>query len=338
MNQKETTRQVRLAQAGSVKAFNGIVRQFQDMATGYAASVLGDFQSAQDAAQDAFVEAYLTLPVLRSPEAFPSWLRKIVFKHCDRQTRRPRVSTLPIMAAEHIPSAGPGLEEMVERQEEQEAISRAIRSLPPAQREVVALFYLGQYSQQNIADFLGLSLTTVKSRLHQGRSRLRERITQMEKTNWQAHPSRDEAFVARVNKDIALALAALAADTEAPSYDYPHPMYQLMSGLMGSLLLWAVEVKASEIFLVPASDQVMIRFTLNGVQERVMALPKSLQEPLTLRFKTAGDMEIKYAEEPQEGAIPVLHRKTLYEAVITVCGTKEGEQVGIVLAAIPKPQ
>lgn len=336
MNQEETTRQVRLAQTGDVKAFNWIVRHFQDMATGYAASVLGDFQAAQDAAQDAFVEAYLSLPALRSPEAFSSWLRKIVFKHCNRHTRRPRVCTLPITAADHLHSAAPSLEERVQQQEAEEAISRAVQALPPAQREVIRLFYLGQYSQQDIAEFLGLSVTTVKSRLHQGRGHLRERMTQMDSKGIQAPSVRDEAFAARVNRDIALALAAIAAETEAPaSYDDPHPMYQLMFGLMGSILLWAIEVKASEIHLVPDAEQVVVRFTIDNGQEPVMALPKSLQEAIALRFKAAGDMEISRAEAPQEGTIPILHQKTLYEAVITVFGTEHGEQIGIVLAALP---
>ncbi|NIR02616.1 MAG: RNA polymerase subunit sigma-24, partial [Gemmatimonadales bacterium] len=67
---------------------------FQDMAVGYAYSILGDFHLAEDAAQEAFVQAYLDLRKLRVPQAFPSWLRRIVFKQCDRFTRRKRVHTV----------------------------------------------------------------------------------------------------------------------------------------------------------------------------------------------------------------------------------------------------
>lgn len=143
--------------------------------------------------------------------------------------------------------------------------------------------------------------------------------------------------MARVNKDIALALGAMAAETEVPvSYDDPHPMYQLMFGLMCSILLWAIEVKAAEIRLVPDAEQVEVRFTIDGVQESVMALPKSLQEALALRFKAAGDMAIPSAETPQQGLIPIQYQIKLYEAVITTFGTEHGEQIGIVLAALPK--
>ena len=46
------------AQAGDLDAYGTIVRQFQDMAVGYAYSVLGDFHLAEDAVQEAFIEAY----------------------------------------------------------------------------------------------------------------------------------------------------------------------------------------------------------------------------------------------------------------------------------------
>ena len=61
------------AQAGDLGAYGTIVRRFQDMAVGYAYAVLGDFHLAEDAAQEAFIEAYLGLSKLREPAAFSSW-------------------------------------------------------------------------------------------------------------------------------------------------------------------------------------------------------------------------------------------------------------------------
>ena len=67
------------AQRGEVDAYETIVRRFQDMAIGYAHSVLGDYHLAEDAAQEAFVQAYLKLGQLTQPMAFLSWLRRIVY-------------------------------------------------------------------------------------------------------------------------------------------------------------------------------------------------------------------------------------------------------------------
>src|ERR1700730_322706 len=68
-------------------AFGAIVERYQDAAYGYALAVLGDPHLALDAAQEAFLTAYCALGQLRSPEAFPGWLRRIVRTRC-RQLRR----------------------------------------------------------------------------------------------------------------------------------------------------------------------------------------------------------------------------------------------------------
>src|SRR5512138_442427 len=92
---------------GDLDAFGELVRRFQDMAHGYAYSILGDFHLAQDAAQEAFVDAYYKLNALREPAAFPGWFRRIVFKHCDRMTRRKEVATVPLDEAMHVPQPRP---------------------------------------------------------------------------------------------------------------------------------------------------------------------------------------------------------------------------------------
>ncbi len=93
------------AQAGDRTAYDRLVWRFQDRAVGYGYSFLGDFHAAQDAAQEAFLLVFHDLPTLREPAAFPGWLRKIVFKCCDRMTRRKRPSVAPLDAAREI--AGP---------------------------------------------------------------------------------------------------------------------------------------------------------------------------------------------------------------------------------------
>ena len=81
------------AQAGDLDAYGRIVRQFQDMAVGYAYSILGDFHLAEDAVQEAFIEAYPILSRVYGPAAFLGWFRRIIFKHCNRLTRGKRDET-----------------------------------------------------------------------------------------------------------------------------------------------------------------------------------------------------------------------------------------------------
>lgn len=156
-----------------MEAYAAIVRRFKDMACGYAYSLLGDFHLAEDAAQEAFVQAYRDLPMLSAPRAFPGWLRRIVFKHCDRLTRGKRPPLVSLTAAEPAPdrTAPPPL--LAAQHEMAERVLAAVAALPKRERAVAALFYLNGYSRRTIAEFLEVPLTTVDNRLHAARRRLR---------------------------------------------------------------------------------------------------------------------------------------------------------------------
>jgi len=170
---------IKRAQAGELDAFGTVVQKFQDMAVGYAYSILGDFHLAEDAAQEAFIEAFRCLPSLRTPDAFPSWFRKIVFKHCDRLTRGKRIEVVPLETAVAMPSKEKGPAEVAEEQEMEDNVLAAIAALPEHERLVTTLFYINGYSQNEVADFLGIPVTTVNSRLHHSRKRLKGRLFAM---------------------------------------------------------------------------------------------------------------------------------------------------------------
>jgi DNA-directed RNA polymerase specialized sigma24 family protein len=74
--------------------FDHLVKNYQDMAFGCAYAILGDFQCAEDAAQEAFLAAWQHLAQLKQPKAFPGWLRRIVVTQCHRQTRGGRLDTI----------------------------------------------------------------------------------------------------------------------------------------------------------------------------------------------------------------------------------------------------
>jgi len=167
------------AQMGDVDAFGAIVREFQDMAVGYAFSILGSFELAEDAAQEAFLQAYQDLYTLREPQAFPAWLRRLVFKYCDRQTRGKRLKTVPLDEAFQKASKEPDPMQAAEKSEIRERVLEAINSLPEHERTAVSLFYINGYSQAEVGEFLDVPAKTVKSRLYSARRKLRERMMYM---------------------------------------------------------------------------------------------------------------------------------------------------------------
>lgn len=167
------------ARQGDADAYGLLVRCFQDMAVGYGYSILGDFQFAEDATQEAFLEAYRDLPKLREPAAFPGWFRRIVFKQCDRMIPGKSPDTIPLEMAEGWPSDGADQAEVAVQRERQKRVLEAIDGLPEHERVVALLYYISGYSQKEIGGFLDLidllldRGADVDARDHEGKSPLR---------------------------------------------------------------------------------------------------------------------------------------------------------------------
>ena len=130
---KELRDWVAAAQSGDKEAFSEVVKRCQDMAYGIAYAMLGDAGLAQDAAQEAFIAAYLNLAALREPAAFPGWFRRVVIKHSDRERRSLKASH-PLDESV-VPAASlPDPMRVLEASEKKSEIHRAIAELPATQR------------------------------------------------------------------------------------------------------------------------------------------------------------------------------------------------------------
>ena len=188
-------------------AFGRIVRRFQDMAYGYAYSLLGDRDLAEEAAQEAFLVAWQKLPQLQHPQAFLAWFKRIVFTQSYSLGRRRRVETVPLSDVAGAWERGqvaaveaafdPHI--ALECSERRSEVRRAVAELPEGERAVVVLFYINEYSRQEIAEFLGITPVAVKKRLATARRRLKERMVHMLQDDLHDQcPSRDSAFAVRV--------------------------------------------------------------------------------------------------------------------------------------------
>ena len=178
------------AQGGDLDATGELVRRFQDMAVGYAYSLLDDFHLSEDAAQAAFIEAWLHLDRVYNGPAFPAWLKRIVFKHCDRIHRRRKTDTLRLEKMVGIEEDAPGPLAVLESGEERRRVQRALVSLPELERQVLVLCYMGGRPRQEVAQFLDLPLQQVVYRLRSGRRRFKEIL--MDQSN---QPDRDNPSI-----------------------------------------------------------------------------------------------------------------------------------------------
>jgi RNA polymerase sigma factor (sigma-70 family) len=207
---------VRAADSGLTQrhdAYGQLVARFQDMAYGCAYAILGETYLAQAAAQDAFIAAYESLGQLREPAAFPGWLRRIVVSQCSRILRQEQTQTQPIDALTDLASNEPDPAEVAENRELRDQVLRLVQALPEHQRTAVVLYYVNEYSQREVADFLEVPVTTVKQWLQRARRRLRERMISMVQHSIQeGRPSSDDRFLQVVQ--LATELEGAASDGE----------------------------------------------------------------------------------------------------------------------------
>jgi RNA polymerase sigma factor (sigma-70 family) len=211
---------VKSAQAGDRQAFGRIVGRFQDMALGYAHSMLGDFHLAEDVTQEAFVAAYCGLGKLRDSAAFPGWLRQIVRFQCNRVLRAKQVGTIPLDQAAEAGSdaSDPGI--VAQDREMAEAALRAIRSLSDPLREATTLFYINGYSHQDVSSFLDVPVNTVKSRLNASRKLLSDKVIRMARQALESHGLGDD-FAGKIIEGIPRVGFYRGGNACPESYPFP---------------------------------------------------------------------------------------------------------------------
>jgi RNA polymerase sigma factor (sigma-70 family) len=199
------------AQAGDAGAFETLVRRYQDFAYVAAFARVGDRQLAQDVAQEAFLQAHRDLTSLREPRAFGAWLRRLVAKHSDRLMRGKHPLTVPLDAA--IDARDDRLQptEVVEATELSELVRAEVNRLPERERLAIALYYVADRPQSEIAAFLEVPPSTIKKRLHDARRRLKERLmAEFSEHVREFCPSQDDRFAQRVSFLIAVRTGEVA--------------------------------------------------------------------------------------------------------------------------------
>jgi len=163
---------VRLARDGDPAAFRLLVERHLPMARARAARLCSQPDDANDAVQDAFLQAFLALDRLRDPDRFAGWLGGIVANVCRAQRRRAPLTLLGDWP-ENLQPASDGPLPSAEDLDRADVLRRAVAGLPPGQRQAVTLFYYADQPAGQVAVTPGAA----KASLHKARRRLREYIT-----------------------------------------------------------------------------------------------------------------------------------------------------------------
>jgi len=179
------------AQQGDDDAFTQLVEAYQVPVYRLCYRMLGgNVHDAEDAAQETFLRAYKALRRYDSKRSFATWLLSIAAHHCIDITRkrRMRLVSLETFTGQILPDSNPLPEKVVFQNERQREVQALLSALSPTDRAAVVLYYWYDYSYQEIAEALSLTVSAVKSRLHRARKRLAEAWQE----NRQEHPFRME--------------------------------------------------------------------------------------------------------------------------------------------------
>ena len=167
------------ARGGDLDAFNDLVVCYQDLLFALVVRMVPDRDQASDAVQEAFFSAYRNMAAFRGGSV-RSWLSRIAINaamDAQRLRKRRPVDPYPELEDDTWQPPAPASDDPVTSSLETErhrALNAALARITPDQRSAIVLFDVEGYDYGEIATMTGVSLGTVKSRIHRGRLALRD--------------------------------------------------------------------------------------------------------------------------------------------------------------------
>jgi RNA polymerase sigma-70 factor (ECF subfamily) len=170
----DLTTLVQRAVEGDASAFSALVARYRGLVYAICLSQVGQAAEAQDLTQEVFVRVYRDLADLRDPDKFLPWLRRVARNVCRMWLRRQRAAPVPL---ETLPEpADPDSAARFRQSELGNIVNDMLAEVSPKSRGALGLHYLAGCTEEEIAATLGLSPTTVKSRLREGREQAKRKL------------------------------------------------------------------------------------------------------------------------------------------------------------------
>jgi RNA polymerase sigma-70 factor (ECF subfamily) len=186
LNADEASFVLRL-QANEDAAYDELVRTYHGSIFHVAYRMLGDSAEASDVAQDIFLKVFRNIGGFKGEAALKTWIFRIAFSEILNRLRwwkrRFRFSTVSLDDDSngngngyYISDSGPTPEQILQAKEQEAAIQQALSKLSGDHRSIVVLRDIEGFSYTEIADVLGISIGTVKSRLARARADLKKSL------------------------------------------------------------------------------------------------------------------------------------------------------------------
>lgn len=163
---------IKKALAGNKSAWLKLVKRYESGIYHYGLRMTGNRDDALDLLQEVFISVFRNLASYRGEGSFKGWLFRIASYRCVEFYRRKK----PTQGLDDVPEAACealGPEADVFANQDQQQLLQAMQRLPLNQRAVVELKFFGHFTFEEIAQQLGTSSNTVKSRLYTALDKLK---------------------------------------------------------------------------------------------------------------------------------------------------------------------
>jgi RNA polymerase sigma factor (sigma-70 family) len=160
--------------AGEEVLYATLVDKYKSYAYTIALKIVENKPEAEEVAQDGFIKAFQHLKKFNREAKFSTWLYRIVFNTAisyKRKTKQP-LQSIENSILEYTERADHDLE----KDDKQVFIAQAMEKLSEADRLAVQLYYIKEYSLDEIAELSGQNINTLKVRLHRARQRLADEL------------------------------------------------------------------------------------------------------------------------------------------------------------------
>lgn len=160
--------------AGDERCYADLVDRYKSYAYTIALKIVNDRAEAEEVAQDAFIKAFNYLKNFNRQARFSTWLYRIVFNTAISRKRKHRIATEDIGKRQVInPERA---DSAMERSDKAIFIGKALKKLNEADQLAIQLFYIKEFSLEEVADLMGQNANTVKVRIHRARQRLADEL------------------------------------------------------------------------------------------------------------------------------------------------------------------
>ena len=163
--------------AGDPSAWEGLVRRFEGRIYGFALHYMRDPEEARDVSQEIFIKMYRHLDGIHDGRTYLPWMLRLARNCCLDRLRGQKARVRPVdggLFESAASDASP--EEAMLREDRKDLFYRALGTLNAANREIVLLKDIREFSLADIAARLGLPLGTVKSRSNRARAELAKAV------------------------------------------------------------------------------------------------------------------------------------------------------------------